>query len=277
MMGRPDIHIYIVSDATGDTAEKMTRAVLSQFKGQSVRVTRHSNIRTEAQMEEVLRQAEAEPGLVIYTMVAGPIREWMHEESVKRSIPAVDLLGPLLTEMAAVFHAQPEAEPGLLHRVDQAYFKRIEAIQFAVKHDDGQSLPTVHQADLVLIGVSRTGKTPLAMYLAQYGYKVANIPILPGRALPRQLFSMEQQKIVGLMIAHEKLVQVRKARLARLQPGLQPGWDYGERSAIISELEYAREIYRQHPEWPVVDVSVRAVEEVASEILGLMEKRRDKN
>jgi regulator of PEP synthase PpsR (kinase-PPPase family) len=115
------------------------------------------------------------------------------------------------------------------------------------------------------------------MYLAQYGHKVANIPILPTRALPRQLLSMEQHKIVGLMIAHDKLLQIRKARLARLQPDHQPGWDYAERSAIISELEYARELYRQHPEWPVVDVTVRAIEEVASEILTLMESRWGKN
>jgi len=201
----------------------------------------------------------------------------MHQEAAKRSIPAVDLLGPLLDLMASVFHVQPESEPGLLHRVDQAYFKRIEAIQFAVKHDDGQNLPTLDQADLVLVGVSRTGKTPLSMYLAQYGHKVANIPILPGRALPRQLLSIEQNKVVGLMIAHDKLLQVRKARLARLQPNLQPGWDYAERSAIMSELEHARELYRQHPDWPVVDVTVRAVEEVASEILSIMEKRWSEN
>jgi regulator of PEP synthase PpsR (kinase-PPPase family) len=266
-------HVMIVSDATGETAEKITRAVLSQFKGQAVRVTRHSNIRTQAQIEEVLRQIEAEHGLVVYTMVSVSAREWIRQEAVRRSIPAVDLLGPLLDQMAAVFHAQPEAEPGLLHRVDQAYFKRIEAIQFAVKHDDGQNLPTVHQADLVLVGVSRTGKTPLSMYLAQYGHKVANIPILAGRALPRHLFSIEQHKVIGLIIAHDKLVQIRKARLARFQPDHQPGWDYAERSAIISELEHAREIFRQHPEWPVVDVTVRAIEEVASEILSIMEKR----
>jgi regulator of PEP synthase PpsR (kinase-PPPase family) len=270
-------HIFIVSDATGETAEKMTRAVLSQFKGQPVRITRHSNVRTQGQIQELLQQVEAERGLVVYTMVSGAMREWIHQEAAKRSIPAVDLLGPLLDQMATAFHAKPESEPGLLHRVDQAYFKRIEAIQFAVKHDDGQNLPTLDQAELVLVGVSRTGKTPLSMYLAQYGYKVANIPILPGRALPRQLFSIEQNKVVGLMIAHDKLLQIRKARLSRLQPNLQPGWDYAERSAIISELEHAREFYRQHPEWPMVDVTVRAVEEVASEILSIMEKRWSEN
>jgi [pyruvate, water dikinase]-phosphate phosphotransferase / [pyruvate, water dikinase] kinase len=266
-------HIYIISDSTGETAEKMTRAVLSQFKGQIVRVTRHPNVRTEDQLEGILRQAQAESGLVIYTMVADPMRQLLHQEAVKRSIPAVDLLGPLLAEMSNVFHARPEAEPGLLHRVDQAYFKRIEGIQFAVKHDDGQSLPTLYKADLVLVGVSRTGKTPLSMYLAQYGYKVANIPILPGRPLPRQLLSMDQRKIVGLLIAHEKLLQIRKARLGRLKAGLETDWDYVERSAIMSELEYARDLYRQHSEWPVIDATVRAVEEVASEILNIMERK----
>jgi regulator of PEP synthase PpsR (kinase-PPPase family) len=273
MTDQEHFHIFIVSDATGETAEKMTRAVLSQFKGQLLRITRHSNVRNQKQLQEILQQLESEKGLVVYTMVSGPMREWMRQEAAKRSIPAVDLLGPLLDLMASVFHVEPEAEPGLLHRVDQAYFKRIEAIQFAVKHDDGQNLPTLDQADLVLVGVSRTGKTPLSMYLAQYGHKVANIPILPGRALPRQLLSIEQDKVVGLMIAHDKLLQVRKARLARFQPNLPPGWDYAERSAIISELEHARDLYRQHPDWPVVDVTVRAVEEVASEILSIMEKR----
>ncbi len=277
MTDSQSFQIFIVSDATGETAEKMTRAVLSQFKGQAVRITRYSNVRSQSQAEEVLGQAEKTKGLIVYTMVSQPMRQLLHQESTKRSIPAVDLLGPLLDQMTAVFHVEPESEPGLLHRVDQAYFKRIEAIQFAVKHDDGQNLQTLHLADLVLVGVSRTGKTPLSMYLAQYGHKVANIPILPGQPLPRQLLSMDRNKVIGLTIAYDKLLQVRKARLSRLQPGLQPGWDYADRSAIISELEYARELYRQHPEWPVVDVTVRAIEEVASEVLTLMESRWGKN
>ncbi len=266
------MQIFVVSDSTGETAEKMTRAVLSQFKGQTVRITRHPNIRVQAEMAGVLELAEKGKSLVIYTLVTGPMRQWMQEQTAKRNIPAVDLLGPLLNAMSGVFHAKPEAEPGLLHRVDQAYFKRIEAIQFAVKHDDGQSPNTLSEADLVLVGVSRTGKTPLAMYLAQYGLMVANIPILPGAELPRQLFAISQDRVVGLIIAHEKLIQVRKARLARLQ-AYQPGGDYGDRSAVLSELEYARALYRQHPEWPVVDVTIRAVEEVASEILRIRESR----
>lgn len=276
MAERDVSHILIVSDSTGETAEKITRAVLSQFKRRDVSVVRYPNVRTEEQLKDVFRQAQALHGIVVYTMVSEPMRTLVQQEALRRSIPTVDLLGPLLTAMTQALGARPEAEPGLLHRVDKAYYRRIEAIQFAVKHDDGQNLPTLHQADMVLVGVSRTGKTPLSMYLAQYGYKVANFPLFLGQPLPRQLFSMDQRRIIGLTIGCDKLVQIRRARMSRLKSGADLGMDYDERSAIMSELEYARRIYQEHPDWPVVDVTVRAVEEVAAEILGIMRARREK-
>lgn len=271
-MERPrGAHIFVVSDATGETADRMAQAALSQFEDARTVVTRHHYIRTHAQVDQVLQEAYLEKGLIIYTLVSEEFRTRLREGAAARSIFAVDLMGPLLSALAQFLHAPPQAQPGLLHRVNTEYFRRIEAVQFTVKHDDGQSLQTINQADIVLVGPSRTAKTPLSMYLAQYGYKVANIPIILNLPIPKELSKVDPEKVVALAIDAERLLEVRQARVKRLSRSV-PG--YAEIEAIGAELNYCREHYRQNPRWHLLDVSGRAVEEVASDIIMLIQKAR---
>jgi regulator of PEP synthase PpsR (kinase-PPPase family) len=264
-------HIFVVSDATGETAERMAQAALSQFANARTVVTRHHYIRTHAQVDQVLQEAYSEKGLIIYTLVSEEFRTKLREEAGSRGIIAVDLMGPLLSALAQFLHAPPQAQPGLLHRIDTEYFRRIEAVQFTVKHDDGQSLQTLAQADIVLVGPSRTAKTPLSMYLAQYGYKVANVPIILNLPVPKELFKVDPEKVVALAIDAERLLEVRRARVRHLTRSV-PG--YAEIEAIRLELNYCRELYRQNPHWHLLDVSGRAVEEVASDIIILIQRAR---
>jgi len=264
-------HIFVVSDATGETADKMTQAALSQFSVSRTVVTRHHYVRTRSQVDRILKEAESEKGLIVYTLVSDDFRTRVRDEAGRIGILAVDLLGPLLSVLAQFLGAPPQAEPGLLHRVDTEYFRRIEAVQFTVKHDDGQSLQTLAQADIILVGPSRTAKTPLSMYLAQYGYKVANIPIVLNLPLPKELERADSARIVALIIDADRLREVRQARLQRLQQ-IVPG--YADLEGIRLELNYCREIFRQHPRWQILDVSGRAVEEVASDVMILIQRGR---
>ena len=264
-------HIFVVSDATGETADKMTQAALSQFSLSRTVVTRHHYVRTASQVDQILQEAESEKGLIVYTIVSDDFRSRVRSEAARLGILAVDLLGPLLSVMAQFLGAPPQAQPGLLHRIDTEYFRRIEAVQFTVKHDDGQSIQSVEQADIILVGPSRTAKTPLSMYLAQYGYKVANIPIVLNLPVPKELLRVDPTRVLALLIDAERLREVRQARIRRLQ-GSVPG--YADIEAIRLELNYCRELYRQNPRWQVLDVSGRAVEEVASDIILLIQRAR---
>ncbi|MFY9269286.1 MAG: pyruvate, water dikinase regulatory protein [Candidatus Manganitrophaceae bacterium] len=256
--------IFVVSDATGETAEKICQAALSQFgDGKAVLARRHY-IRTEAQIEEVLQEAKARHALIIFTFVSEALRLKTREGSREKGLMAVDLLGPLLTAMSHFLESPPRAEPGRLHRIDTDYFSRVEAVQFTVKHDDGQSLQGIRQADIILVGPSRTAKTPLSIYLAQFGYKVANVPIILGIPLPKELQKADPMRVVGLIIDPQRLMEIREARLTKLNRRVA---GYADMETIIRELNYCREIYRQNPEWGVIDVTGRAVEEVATDIM----------
>jgi len=260
-------HIFVVSDATGETAERMTQAALSQFTHTRTVVTCHRYIRTKHQLEEILLKAKAENGLILYTLVSDEIRKALGERTVAHEIPAVDLMGPLLTAMAGFLRTSPQSLPGLLHKVDTEYFRRIEAVQFTVKHDDGQNLQSIDQADIILVGASRTAKTPLSMYLAHYGFKVANVPIILNLPPPRDLFMIEPSRVVGLLIDPERLMEVRQARLRKLKQSVT---GYADLSLVSQELDYCREIYNQNRGWHVLEVTGRAVEEVASDILSIV-------
>ena len=264
-------HIFVVSDATGETADKMAQAALSQFSDTRTVITRHHYIRTRSQIDQILQEAKDEKGLIIYTIVSEEFRAKVREGSERLGILAVDLLGPLLSVMAQFLGAPPQAQPGLLHRIDTVYFRRIDAVQFTVKHDDGQSLPTIDQADIILVGPSRTAKTPLSMYLAQYGYKVANVPIIYGLPPPKELSRVDPTRVVALAIDAERLMEVRRARVKKLSRSV-PG--YAELEAIRLELNYCRELYRQNPRWQVLDVSGRAVEEVASDVITIIQRAK---
>jgi len=259
--------IFVISDSTGDTAEKLLQAVLSQFPVNKPKFIRKSYIRTEEQIEEIVKEARNKEGMILFTFVSESLRNIMREEALKTGLLAVDLLGPLLTAMSYFLATTPQSMPGLLHRVDTDYFSRIEAVQYTVKHDDGQETPTIDQADIVLVGPSRTAKTPLSIYLAQFGYKVANIPIVLNLPLPKDLQKVAQNKVVGLVIDPYRLREIREARMLKLKHKI-PG--YADIPQITKELAYCRELYRQNPRWGVVDVTGRAVEEVTTDVIALI-------
>ncbi|MBI1822649.1 MAG: kinase/pyrophosphorylase [Nitrospirae bacterium] len=267
--GRRNHQLFIVSDSTGDTAERAALAVLSQFKNRhQIGITRFRNIKSEIQVKEVIQRATSERAFIVYTFVSESLRKLMDQAAVEADLPAVDLIGPLLGRLETYLHKLPSAEPGLIHRVDQQYLTRMDAVQFAVKHDDGQSLHTLIEADMILVGPSRSGKTPLSMYLAQFGWKVANIPLILNITPPHQLFQAPQNKIIALLTDFELLTKVRKARIRNLKQA--PSINYADPSYIDKELNYCSEIYRYHPDWKKVSVSGRAVEEVAADILTLL-------
>lgn len=187
-------HVFLLSDATGETVEKIVMAALTQFREKSVRLKRLSNIRTKNQVYEALDEALAAQALVVYTIVNRELAQLVHDECDSLGMISIDLITPLLLRLSEYFGHSPGETPGLLHEVDEKYFRRIEAVEFTVKHDDGQEVRNLHKADIVLVGVSRTSKTPLSIYLAHNGWKVANIPLVQGIAPPTELFQVDSAR-----------------------------------------------------------------------------------
>jgi regulator of PEP synthase PpsR (kinase-PPPase family) len=256
--------IYLLSDATGETAEKMVTAALTQFRDKPVRIKRINNVRTKNQVYEALDEALACGALVVYTIVNRDLAQLIHDECHGLGLTSIDLLTPLLMKLADSFGRSPKETPGLLHGVDEAYFRRIEAIEFTVKHDDGQEPRNLRHADIVLVGVSRTSKTPLSIYLAHRGWKVANIPLVKDIDPPAELFEIDAKRVAGLVIDPQRLVELRAARLRNL--GQDPRAAYADYEQIEDELLYARKYFRNHP-WVVIDVSGKSIEETANEVL----------
>jgi regulator of PEP synthase PpsR (kinase-PPPase family) len=260
-----EFHVFAVSDGTGDTVEKMARAALLQFDEPHVVLHRINRVRSMAEVNDVLERAGAVHGIVIHTLVDEDMRGHLNDRARELGIPAVDLLGPLLHDLTGLFARQPHLRPGLFHQVNEAYFRRIDAIEFAMKHDDGQNLDTLKDADVILVGISRTSKTPLSVYLAHEGYRTANVPVVKEIGLPRQLFEVDQRKIAALTIDPEALQTIRRERLRRyFHPD---GTRYAELRNIEEELEYSRTVFRQNRLWPVIDVTGKAIEETANEVL----------
>jgi regulator of PEP synthase PpsR (kinase-PPPase family) len=233
--------VYLLSDATGETAEKMVSAALTQFSEKdSVRLKRISNVRTKNEVYEALDQALNEGGLVVYTVVNRELAQLVHDECDSLGIPNIDLITPLLMKL------------------------RIEAVEFTVRQDDGQETRHLCRADIVLVGVSRTSKTPLSMYLAHRGWKVANVPLVKGIDPPAELFEIDPARVVGLVIDAQRLVELRATRLKHLGQGSRAAYaDYGQ---VEDELAYTRALFRRQG-WAVIDVTGKAVEETANEVL----------
>ncbi len=259
-----DQAIYLLSDATGETAEKMILAALTQFRDKPVRLIRVNNVRTKNQVYESLDDALASSALVVYTIVNRELAQLTHDECDSLGLISIDLLTPLLMKVAHFVGRSPKETPGLLHGIDEAYFKRIEAIEFTVKQDDGQEPRNLYLADIVLVGISRTSKTPLSIYLAHRGWKVANVPLVKGIDPPPELYEIDPKRIVALIIDPQRLVEVRAARLRNL--GQDPRAAYADYEEIEEELKFAKKFFRGHP-WSVIDVSSKAIEETANEVL----------
>jgi regulator of PEP synthase PpsR (kinase-PPPase family) len=260
-------YIFLISDATGETAARIADAALSQFERRDVVFIRRPHVRSEEHIRQVVREARSVHGTILHTLVSSTTRARLVEATKLYGVPALDLIGPLLAHLESFFGSRPRAEPGLLHRMDEEYVRRIEAVQFTVQHDDGQNVQTLDQSDIVLVGVSRTGKTPLSMYMAQYGWKVANVPIVFGVPPPKELLVMEPSKVVGLTVSPDKLLTVRAAR-ARKFGHLDMA--YATNDGIAQELEYCRSLFTANRGWRVLDVTTRAVEEIAADIMSAL-------
>jgi hypothetical protein len=256
--------VLLLSDATGETAEKMVSAALTQFQHEDAQVTRVSNVRSKNQVYAALDKAAQQQSMVIYTIVNRDLSRLVHEECSAMGLISVDILTPLLVRLSEFLGTTPNEIPGLLHNVDDDYFRRIDAIEFTVRNDDGQETRFLNKADIVLVGVSRTSKTPLSMYLAHRGWKVANIPLVNGIDPPAELLNMQHSRVCGLIIKAERLVELRAARLRNL--GQDPRKAYAQFEQIDEELQAAKKFFRRQ-KWAIVDVTGKAVEETANEVL----------
>lgn len=257
--------LYLFSDATGETVDRVVRAVLTQFRDVEIRLHRFNQIRSESTLLEAVEVAARQPGLIAFTMVDRELAQLLQSEAESRGLEAVDILSPLLYKLSDMFALAPQQEPGLLYQLNAEYHKRVEAVNFTVKQDDGQELRHLFKADIVLVGVSRTSKTPLAMYLAHKGFKVANVPLVKGIDPPRELFQIDQNRIVGLLIDARRLVELRTARLLQLHQS--PRSSYADYDEIVDELKSCKQLYRRNPQWLIIDVTHKSVEESASDIL----------
>ncbi len=264
--------IYIISDGTGETAAIMTRAAVVHYSKFDFHILRNKNVRTETQVDNVINEAFKRGAMIVHTVVTPSLRSYLEEKAAEKNLLQVDLLGPLLRNLDQFLHVENnDREAGKLREVDQNYFRRVEAIEFSVKHDDGKISNDLDKADIVLVGISRTSKTPLSLFLGYKGWRVANIPLVKGSPLPEQLFEIDQRKIVGLTIAPSSLHKIRKNRLEKF--GQDPGSQYARLDNIFEEIEYAKGIFQKYKRWPVLDVTDRALEETASEITRIVCQR----
>lgn len=234
-------------------------------------INRHSFIESTQDIDEAINSVDELNSLIAYTLVIPELKEYLDRRSAEKGIFSVDLLSPLLHVFEDFFKQEAKHQPKLIRRMDEAYFKKIEAIEFSVKYDDGKDPRGLKWADLVLIGVSRTSKTPLAMYLAHHGYRVANVPIVPEVAPPKEIFEIPRRKCVGLTISPEKLNEVRKERLKSM--GLNAESNYASMERIFEELDYANRIMKRIG-CPIIDVSNKAIEETANLIIHTLKRGR---
>lgn len=264
----PDI--FVISDGTGRTANQILEAALTQFDRVKANVIIRAKLRSKNQIQAIIDEVKAVNGFVVHTVVSRELREYIHHLGRLNSIETIDLMGPLLAQLTDKFENTPSEEPGLYYRLNRAYFQRIEAMEFAFRHDDGGRIHEVDKAEIVLIGVSRTFKTPISMYLASKGWLVANIPVIPGRKLPSVLDSISDEKVFGLMTDPKNLVKIRQVRHAHLGGVTK---DYVDIDMVKMELMHARRIFNQHPDWSLIKVTNKPIEEIAYEILKIIRKR----
>lgn len=263
--------IFLVSDGTGDTAEKVVRAALHQFSGYLVHLQVFPDVTRPEQLGELVERAARTDALLVTTLVRPEVRAACQDLAQLHRVRTVDLLQPLLGALGLALETKPLGVPGRMHQADEDYFRRIEAVEFTVKADDGKEPRLWREADIVLVGVSRTSKTPLSVFLAHKGYKVSNVPIVLDHEPSSILYEIDQDRIFGLTIDPSPLAEIRKERLKTMRvPGRT---NYGDMGYILAELDYSEQLFRANTHWPVIDVTQRAVEETASIILKVMGER----
>jgi [pyruvate, water dikinase]-phosphate phosphotransferase / [pyruvate, water dikinase] kinase len=266
------VHLHLISDSTGETLENIAKAALAQFD--DVDIVRHfwPMVRSISHLERITQDIAARPGMVLFTLVNPELRAMLESRCHLVGVPAVAALDAVSDALAELFGKKAMARPGRQHMLDEAYFARVEAIQFTIAHDDGVGWENWEAADIVLAGVSRSSKTPTSIYLANRGYKTANIPIVLESPPPVALFGLQNPLVVGLTTGLDRLIQVRRNRLLTLNQA--PETTYVDDDAVKAELSFARRMFADNG-WPVIDVTRRSIEESAAAIISLLEARRD--
>jgi regulator of PEP synthase PpsR (kinase-PPPase family) len=271
-VGRSYFHLHLVSDSTGETLITVARAVAAQYEGVSAIEHVYPLVRSPAQLERVISEIEQAPGIVLYTLVETELSQRLEEACRGSGSPHLSVLSPVHSLLQSYLGAHSTARPGAQHMLNAEYFKRIDAMNFTLLHDDGQLPHDLNDADVVLIGVSRTSKTPTSIYLANRGVKTANFPLVPGMPVPEKLETLGQPLVVGLTASPERIVQIRQNRLL----GLRAEHDadqYIDRQAVAAEIASARKLCGKH-NWPIIDVTRRSIEETAAEVMALLADRR---
>ncbi len=265
------VNLHLLSDSTGETLEMIAKAALAQFD--DTEVVRHfwPMVRSQQHLDRILGEITSNPGLVLYTLVNEKTRAALEEQCSTRGMPAVPVLDVVTDALEDLLGQEAKGRPGRQHKLDDAYFARVEAIQYTIAHDDGVACEDWEEADIVLAGVSRTSKTPTSIYLANRGYKVANIPIVVESPPPPALYGLRRPLVVGLTTAPERLVQVRRNRLISLSQS--PDTDYVDSDRVSEEVKYARRMFADNG-WPVIDVTRRSIEETAAAVINLYNERR---
>lgn len=265
------VHLHLVSDATGETNHQIARACLVQFEG--VRVKEHvwSLVRTQGYLDKVVSGIEANRGPVLFTLINSDLRQQLENACRRLDVPCIPVLDPILQALSDHLGLESRGRPGRQHEMDAAYFSRIEAMDFTLAHDDGQLLDDLEDADIIIVGVSRTSKTPTSLYLANRGFKTANVPIVPGVPVPDVLFELKRPLVVAFTTDPARLIQIRRNRVLMLKQREET--DYVALERVRKEVADARQMFNRQG-WPIVDVTRRSIEETAASVLQKLEQRQ---
>ena len=265
-------HLHLISDSTGETIQAVARAVCAQFVDAQAVEHIYGLVRSKKVLARALRQIEENPGPVMYSILDGKLRTELHQICDRLAVPCLSVLDPFVEQMAPYLNVEISGKPGGQHAMDTDYFRRINALNYTIQHDDGQSQNDLDEADIILTGVSRTSKTPTCIYLANRGYRAANVPLVPGLEPPNELLEATQPLVVGLVNSPERLRAIRRSRLLTLNEESET--EYIDPDLIRTEIAEARRLFARQ-QWPVIDVTRRSVEEIASAIINLYHEHEE--
>jgi [pyruvate, water dikinase]-phosphate phosphotransferase / [pyruvate, water dikinase] kinase len=265
-------HLHLVSDATGETLTTVARAATAQYLKMFPVEHVYPLVRTQKQLDRVLAEIEEEPGIVLYTLLEEDLVGRLENHCRELGLPCLSILGPVLQLMRSYLGAETSHRVGAQHTLNAEYFRRIDALNYTMLHDDGQHIDDLEEADVVLVGVSRTSKTPTSIYLANRGVKAGNVPLVPGITIPPQVEQLTRPLVVGLYASPERIVQIRQNRLLGLKAQQDDG-QYIDRNAVAEEINFSRRLCARH-NWPLIDVTRRSIEETAAAVLKLLAERR---
>lgn len=269
---RKFFHLHLVSDATGETLNTVARAATAHYANFQPIEHVYALVRSQRQLQRVLQNIEQNPGIVLFTIVNPELRKELESSCLALDVPAISILDPIIASLASYLNAESQPRAGAQHAMDAEYFRRIEAMNYTIMHDDGQHTDNLEDADVVIVGISRTSKTPTSIYLANRGIKTANVPLVPQVALPAGIESLKTPVVVGLVASVDRISQIRKNRLLSLHENRETS--YADKDVIAEEITFARKLCNRH-KWPVIDVTRRSIEETAAAILNIYNQRQE--